>query len=209
MTTAIRLPSKVIESEQALRAIYPEPVDLVRRKQLERLDRHCRRFIALSPLAMLATSSADGRCDVTPRGDGPGFAQVLDDFHIVIPDRVGNNRVDAMRNILSNPRAGLLFIIPGIHDCLRVNGAAHIVTDDWLLASMSVDGRPPAAAITIVVEEAYLHCGKAFKRSRVWDPARFAPQGAIPPLAVMLADQTRPDRSETDLLAGAESAPLY
>ena len=101
MTIATMLPSKFIESEAALRAIYPEPVDLARRKQLERLDRHCRRFIAPSPLAMLATSSADGHCDVTPRGDGPGFAHVLDDAHIAIPDRVGNNRLDAMRNILS------------------------------------------------------------------------------------------------------------
>jgi PPOX class probable FMN-dependent enzyme len=209
MSLATPLPRHFIESEEALRAIYPAPVDLIRRKQLDRLDRHCKRIIELSPLAMLATSGADGSCDVTPRGDAPGFVRVLDERHIVMPDRRGNNRIDAMRNIVANPSVGVLFIVPGVNDLLRVNGAARIVADDWLLSSLAVEGRAPTAAILVTVEEAYLHCGRAFKRARVWDPATFAPPGALPPLAVMLADQTQPSRAESELLSGSESAPLY
>jgi hypothetical protein len=203
------LPGNVVGTEEALRALYPGPVDLVKRKQLDRLDAHCRHFIAHSPLLFLATAGADGRCDVTPRGDAPGFVRILDDRHVAIPDRKGNNRVDAMRNIIANPHAGLLFVVPGVDDTLRVNGTAEIVTDETLLAGMAVDGRLPVTAIVVAAEEVYLHCGRAFKRSRAWDPAHHVPKGTIPPLAVMLADQTRPDAEESALLGESEAAPLY
>lgn len=204
-----QLPCETLTSEAALRALYPEPVDLVRRKQLDRLDRHCRHFIAQAPLVFLATAGADGRCDVTPRGDAPGFVRVLDDRHVAIPDRKGNNRVDAMRNIIANPRAGLLFVVPGVDDTLRVNGRATLVADAWLRQAMAVEGRAPQCAILVAVEEVFLHCGRAFKRARAWDPACRVPAGTIPPLAVMLADQTRPDDEETVLLGESEAAPLY
>jgi len=203
------LPRDFIASEAALRELYPGPVDLVKRKQLDRLDGHCRHFIAHAPLVLLATAGADGRCDVTPRGDAPGFVRVLDDHHVAIPDRTGNNRVDSMRNILANPHAGLLFVVPGVDDSLRVNGRARIATDGRLLVGMAVEGRTPKAAIVIAIEEVFLHCGRAFKRSRAWDPARHVAKGTIPPLAVMLADQTRPDAEETALLGQSEAAPLY
>jgi PPOX class probable FMN-dependent enzyme len=206
---AAPLPCNFITSEEALRSLYPGPVDLVKRKQLDRLDKHCRNFIAHSPLVFLSTAGPDGRCDVTPRGDAPGFVRVLDDRHIALPDRKGNNRVDSMRNIIANPHAGLLFLVPGVDDSLRVNGAARIATDPWLLDAMAVDGRPPAVAIVVAVEAAFLHCGRAFKRSKAWDPARHAPKGAIPPLAVMLADQTRPDDAENAMLGKSETEPLY
>lgn len=206
---ALRLPQDFIASEAALRALYPGPVDLVKRKQLDRLDRHCRHFIAHAPLVFLSTSGADGRCDVTPRGDAPGFATVLDDRHVALPDRRGNNRVDSMRNILANPHAGLLFVVPGVDETLRVNGRARIAVDGWLLDKMAVEGRPPQTAIVLAVEEVFLHCGRAFKRARAWDPSGHAPRGTIPPLAVMLADQTRPDAEEAALLGKSEAAPLY
>jgi PPOX class probable FMN-dependent enzyme len=206
---AARLPREVIGSEEALRRLYPPPVDLVKRKQLDRFDRHCRHFIAHSPLLFLSTAGADGRCDVTPRGDAPGFAKVLDDRHVAVPDRKGNNRADSLRNIIANPQAGLLFVVPGVDDTLRVNGRAQVVTDGWLLDAMAVEGKAPLAAILIAVEEVFLHCGRAFKRSRAWDAARHAAKGTIPPLAVMLADQTRPDAEESALLGQSEAAPLY
>lgn len=204
-----RLPRDFVTSEAALRALYPGPVDLVRRKQLDRLDGHCRHFIAHAPLVFLATAGSDGRADVTPRGDAPGFVTVLDDRHVALPDRKGNNRVDSMRNILANPHAGLLFVVPGVDDTLRVNGRARLAVDGWLLEAMAVEGRAPLAAIVIEIEEVFLHCGRAFKRSRAWDPSRHVARGTIPPLAVMLADQTRPDAGERALLGESEAAPLY
>jgi PPOX class probable FMN-dependent enzyme len=206
---AAQLPSMTVESEAALRRIYPPPHDLIRRKQLARLDRHCRKFVSLSPLICISTAAPDGTCDVSPRGDGPGFVKVLDDIHLLIPDRRGNNRIDALRNIIANPHIGILFVIPGIDDLLRVNGAAAVVTDPAFLAEMSMDGRPPAVAILVTVKEAFLHCGRAFKRAHVWDPKYFQPVDALPPLAQMLADQTDPDREEQALLADSAKAPLY
>lgn len=198
-----------IESEEALRQIYPPPHDLIRRKQLSRLDKHCRKFISLAPLICISTSGADGTCDVSPRGDGPGFVKVLDDTHLLIPDRRGNNRVDALRNVIANPHIGVLFIIPGIDDLLRVNGTAAVVADPEFLAQMSMDGRPPASAILVTLVEAFLHCGRAFKRAKIWNPSHFQPVDALPPLAQMLADQTAPDREEQELLDGSAQAPLY
>lgn len=192
-----------------LRHRYPAPADLIRRKQLSRLDHHCRRIIELSPLVCLATADADGACDVSPRGDAPGFVRILDDRRLAIPDRTGNNRLDSLRNIAENRHVGLLFLVPGVDDTLRVNGRAEVVADEGLLAGMAVGGRLPLSAIVVRVEEAYLHCGRALKRARLWDPTTFAPRGTLPPLGQMLADQTRPDDAERELLAKSEQTELY
>ena len=198
-----------IEHESGLRGVYPEPVDLIRRKELSRLDVHCRRFIALSPIVFLATSGADGTCDVSPRGDAPGFVAVLGDRRLAIPDRKGNNRLDSMSNILANPHVGLLFVIPGIWDTLRVNGPAAITADGNVLSEMAVDGKTPSAAILVEVDEAYLHCGRAFKRGRVWDSQRFTSPKEMPTLGAMLSDQVNPDSAEQALLIDSEEEDLY
>lgn len=198
-----------ITTAAALWRLYPPPHRLVLRKQLDRLDEHCRRFVARSPLAFVATAGADGRCDVSPRGDGPGFALTPDDRTVVIPDRKGNNRLDALLNVLQNPHAGLLFVVPGIDDTLRVNGRASITTDPALLEATAVAGKLPRSALVVAVEEAFLHCGRAFKRSRAWDPARFAAREELPTIARALRDQTAPDQAEQRLLDASEQAELY
>lgn len=198
-----------IDSLAALRARYGEPHPLVLRKQLDALDGHCRRFVARSPLVFVATAGADGRCDVSPRGDGPGFVHVLDDHRLALPDRKGNDRLDGLTNVLENPRAGLLFVVPGCDDTLRVNGRAAITADPALLASMAVAGKQPLSALIVTAEEVFLHCGRAFKRGRVWDPESFAARGELPTLGAMLRDQTAPDAAERRLLADSETAELY
>jgi PPOX class probable FMN-dependent enzyme len=156
-----------------------------------------RGFIALSPFVCLASSSADG-ADVTPRGDRPGFVHVLDDSTLAIPDWPGNNRLDTLLNIEANPQVGLLFLIPGFDESLRVNGVATISIDPALLARWDTDGKQPRSVLTVTVREAFLHCGKAIIRSRLWDPAARVDRSALPPYGHMLKDQIRiADSAET------------
>lgn len=198
-----------INSLAALRARYREPHPLVLRKQLDALDDHCRRFVARAPLVFVATAGADGRCDVSPRGDGPGFVRLLDDHRLALPDRKGNDRLDGLSNVLENPHVGLLFVVPGCDDTLRVNGRAAITADPALLASLAVGGKEPRSALIVTAEEVFLHCGRAFKRGRAWDPETFAARGELPTLGAMLRDQTAPDAVEQRLLADSEAAELY
>lgn len=180
----------VVRSEADLRALFGYAEGLAVQKSLTRLDKHCRAFIARSPFLCIGTVSADGRADVSPRGDMPGFVQVLDDRTIAIPDRPGNNRLDTMSNIVATGSVGLLFMIPGFDDTLRVNGKATIVTDPALLAAAEVNGKRPKVMIRVAVEEAFLHCAKAFKRSRLWDPAARQDRKTMPSLARMIMEQT-------------------
>ena len=168
----------------------PRPRSL--EKQLAALDRHCRAFIGRSPFMLLGTSGPDGRCDVSPKGDGPGFVHVLDDHTLAIPDRPGNKRFDSLQNILSNGHVGLLFIVPGIDETLRVNGTAELIQDPELLGSLAVDGKEPLLAIVVHVEEAYIHCARSFLRGRIWDPAGFVDKKDWPTISRVIADQTRP-----------------
>lgn len=162
------------------------------RKQLAALDRHCRAFLARSPMLFLGTSGADGQCDVSPKGDGPGFVLVLDDATLVIPDRPGNRRLDSLDNILANPHVGLLFVIPGMDETLRVNGTAQIIQDEDLLSQMAVGGRCPQLGILVHVKECYLHCARSFLRAKLWDPSCHMPRSEMPTLSRMIEDQTRP-----------------
>lgn len=182
----------VVTGKGALRALMGEPTELVLRKQLSSLEAHARAFIARSPFILLGTSNARGMCDVSPKGDAPGFVRVLDDTTIAIPDRVGNRRIDSLVNILENPHVGLLFLIPGIGETFRVNGSAILVRDAELLASMEVQGKRPNVAIVVTVEECFLHCPKAFMRSNLWDGSRHTDRSELPSLARILMDQTRP-----------------
>lgn len=173
----------------ALRAHYGPVSDLAARKQLHRLDAHCRAFIALSPFLVLASSDGAGGVDASPRGDAPGFVRVPDDVTLLLPDRPGNRRVDSYSNILAQPGVGLLFMVPGIEETLRVNGTAQVVTDAALLGPLAAQGRPPLAGLLVSVREAFFHCGKALIRSKLWDASRQMERSSFPTLGRILADQ--------------------
>ncbi len=172
-----------------IRAHYGEPSARALGKQLSQLDCHARAFIALSPFLVIASSDADGRGDATPRGDRPGFVAVLDDTRLLIPDRPGNKRVDTMLNVAQNPGVGLLFLVPGIDESLRVNGNAQFTADAALLAPESVAGKAPLAGLLVDVEEVFFHCGKALVRSRLWDAGTKVERSTFPTFGRILADQ--------------------
>jgi PPOX class probable FMN-dependent enzyme len=178
-----------------LRAIYGAPHTRSLRKQMDRIDPHARRFIELSPFVLLSTTGPDGLGDVTPRGDAPGFVAIENDRSLLIPDRPGNNRLDSLLNIVRHPGVGLLFLVPGVDETLRVNGHAEIRVD--LLARFAVDGKAPRTVLRIDVKESYLHCGKAFMRSRLWDPSRHVDRSTLPSLGEMLRDQVGWATAET------------
>src|SRR5688572_1801410 len=161
-----------ITSHEALRKIYktPEPTAGSIRKELKRLDGHCRSFIARSPFVLIGSSDGKGNADVTPKGDKPGFAAVLDDSTIAIPDRPGNNRLDTLENIVVNPAVGLLFLIPGMNETLRVNGEARITTDATLRERLAVEGKPPQSVVVVTGKSAYMPAAKAFMSSDRWQP---------------------------------------
>ena len=182
----------VITDLAELRALVGEPSEMARKKQIDHLDAHCREYIAHAPFLLLGTADAAGRCDVSPKGDAPGFVHVLDDHHLVIPDRPGNKRIDSMRNILENPHIGLIFLVPRYEETLRVNGRASIIRDAELLARMQVGGKVPKLAIGVEVEEVFIHCAKAFRRSSLWQPEHWPDISAMAPAACMLFDHAKP-----------------
>ena len=175
-------------NESELRKLYPPPVERARLKTLRKLDRHCVNFIARSPFLCLATSSERG-ADVTPRGDEPGFIHVLDDGTLAIPDWPGNNRLDSLSNIFANPQVALLFFIPGVQETLRVNGTAEITTNPDLMNRWERNGKRPRAVVVVTVREAFLHCGKALIRSRLWQDDYKIERRELPPYGRMLKDQ--------------------
>ncbi len=177
-----------ITTEQELRDLVGYPGEIVTRKAIHSMDQHCRHFISQSPMAFIATADRAGTCDVSPRGDQAGFVHVIDDNHLIIPERPGNRRLDSLRNVLSNPCIGIIFIIPGLEETLRINGNAYIVTDDDLLEEMKVNGKKPLLGIGVQVEECYVHCAKAFKRSSLWDPGKWPVKEDLPVISQVLAD---------------------
>jgi hypothetical protein len=183
-------PDFVVSDEQSLRALFPPTHTLAALKCLNALDEHAQDFIRRSPFLCIGTQGRDGKADVSPRGDPTGFVQILDDRTLAIPDRPGNNRLDTQSNILANPSVGLLFIIPGFDDTLRVNGQASLTTDPQILAKMAVNDRIPTLAIIVRVGEVFLHCAKAFRRSRLWDPEHFQNRKDMPSLLNIIMDQT-------------------
>ena len=191
--------SRVIGSLAELRAVIGQPAERSVKKETAALDTYARAFIAHSPLLLMATAGVGGRCDVSPKGGAPGFVIVLDDTHLLIPDRPGNRRVDGMQNILQNGHVGLLFLMPGREDTLRVNGRAWIVNDEELLERMTFAGRRPHLGIGVEVEECYFHCAKAFRRSRLWDSREWPDPKAVPSFAQMLHDRTRAAGTVEDL----------
>jgi PPOX class probable FMN-dependent enzyme len=163
-----------------LQDLLGEPSGVVRSKVTDRLNDLTRRFVDLSPFVLLATSAPDGSCDVSPRGDPAGFVHLLDERTLLVPERPGNRLADSLRNILRNPRVGLLFLIPGVGETLRVNGRARIVTDVDLLEPLAVDGKAPKLGLLVDVDEVFTHCPKAFIRSELWNPETFAASSDLP-----------------------------
>ena len=177
-----------IQTKEALREFYGPPSERSARKQMAKLDAHARNFIALSPF-MVVASAAMGGADASPKGDPPGFVKVVDDHRLIIPDRPGNNRVDTMSNIVENHHVGLLFLVPGMCETLRVNGRAHITTDPEVLEPLSVNGRLPVSATVVEVDDVYLHCGKALIRADLWNAEKQVDRKSFPSMGQMLADQ--------------------
>lgn len=176
---------------EELLALHGEVSPAARHKQRSSLDAHCREFIAASPMLMLSTTNAAGWCDVTPRGDAPGFVRVLSATTLAIPERNGNNRLDSARNILENPQVALIFLIPDVLETLRVNGRARLVQDKNLLESFEVNGKIPKFAIVVDTQEVYLQCGKAFKRSALWQPESWTAAKTLTSRGIMLADHAK------------------
>lgn len=178
---------EVIETEAELRDMIGKPSKLAQQKVIDHIDNHCREFIAHSPFLVLSTSNRHGRSDTSPRGDKPGFVHVLDDKHLIIPDRRGNKRMDSMVNILSNPFVSLLFFIPVLGETLRVKGKAKLIRDDNYLSELEVNGKTPMLAIAVEVEECFIHCAKAILRSGLWNPEAWGEKESVPKAAKMLA----------------------
>jgi PPOX class probable FMN-dependent enzyme len=179
-----------LESEDDLRALVKAPPPDARpwMKEIPALDDHCRSFIAHSPLVVLATADADGRCDASPRGGPPGFVKVLDDHRLAFGDLPGNRRQDSHRNLIATGRAALLFMVPGRGETLRVNGEACLTRDPEVLEAVALDGSAPSLAFGMRVEVAFVHCAKALLRSRLWSPSDWPALDALPSSAAMLRD---------------------
>ena len=181
----------VIASEAELRAVLGVPAPRALDKELSALDVHCQAIISRSPFVLISSCDADGRLDVSPKGDPPGFVQVLDEQTLAIPDRPGNRRADTFCNVLRNPRVGLLFIVPGRQETLRVNGRALIARDRALLERMAVAGKIPQLALIVAVEQAFVHCGKCMIRSRLWDQESWPDLSELPSHGRCLVDQAK------------------
>jgi len=193
-----------IDTLAQLRALYAAPKERSVKKQLAALDAHCRSFIALSPFITVASCNADGAMDSSPRGGAPGFVKVIDDRTLLIPDAPGNNRLDTLENIIATGGVGLLFLVPGVDETLRINGAARLSVLDAHLAVFAEEKRPPKVVIAVEVAEAYLHCAKALMRSRLWDASAQVPRSVLPSMGQMLKSQTgssAPAETHEEMLA--------
>jgi len=179
-----------INSEDQLRSLYAEASQLSQQKDVDTLDVHCQTMIAHSPFVCIATTAADGSLDISPRGDPPGSVKVLDPSHLLIPDRAGNNRLDTLSNLTKNPEVALFFIVPGVTETLRVSGTAKVIHDDPRLESCAINGKIPPTGILVNVQRACLQCGKALKRSALWDGTYQIDRTELPSFGKMLADQT-------------------
>ena len=180
----------VLADENAVREVIGTPMELAKKKAIPKLDKYCRELIERSPFLTIGTANVNGKADVSPRGDAPGFVLILDDNTIFIPERPGNNRADTLTNITENPNVGLLFLVPGYDETLRVNGRASVVKDETLLEQCAVRDRVPKLGIMVAVEEAYLHCAKAFRRSKLWDPESRQDRKEMPSLGKIILEQT-------------------
>jgi len=191
--------NEVITSEEQLRDIFGWPAERAVKKELQQLDKHCRAIIEKSPFVLFASSDGT-KCDVSPKGDRPGFVQVLDDKTVAIPDLPGNSRLDTLSNFIANPQVGMLFMVPGMNETLRINGRVTLVRDAELLESMSVGGKLPKLAIVVHVEEVFTHCPKAFIRSSLWNHETWSDRSEIASYAEILRDHVGMENCDLDEL---------
>lgn len=195
-----------ISTEEELRHILGYPSERAVKKVIPSLDHHCYDFLSKSPFLVISTSDKFGHCDASPRGDAPGFVYVLNENQIVIPERPGNRRVDSILNILSNPKVGLIFFIPGLGESLRINGRAAITNDEEILEKMQVNGRNPLLGIVVEIEECFIHCAKAFIRSELWNPDSWLEKEVLPSAAKMLVDHAKVNANEEEVARSLEES---
>jgi len=178
-----------IETLEQLRTLYAAPKERAVKKQLASLDKHCKRYISLSPFVVLSSMGGDAVLDASPRGGAPGFVKVMDDNTLLIPDSPGNNRLDTLENIIHTKRLGLLFLIPGVDETLRVNGTAELSAASGDIALCTTEVRAPKLAIRVSVQQAYLHCAKAFMRSKLWESESRIERSQLPTMVDMINEQ--------------------
>ncbi|WP_421798244.1 MSMEG_1061 family FMN-dependent PPOX-type flavoprotein [Haliscomenobacter sp.] len=203
---------QVITSEEELREIMGHPNEIVTRKTINYIDQHCKSFIDKSPFITIATSDLHGNFDVSPKGDPAGFVKILSDKLLAIPDRPGNRKADTLRNIIQNPNIGLIFLIPGIKETLRVNGEAKIVRDEKVLELLSCQGKTPSFAIIVQVKEAFMHCAKCMIRSNLWGTLDDTQERPVPSLGKVLVDHGKLEISFEELddrIKNDEKTNLY
>ena len=198
--------SEVITSEAQIRGVIGSPNQRVLKKQIASLDEHCRAFIAKSPFLLISSCDGNGNMDVSPKGDPPGFVRVLDDETLAIPDRPGNRRADTFRNLLANPNVGLLFLIPGKQETLRISGTALIVRDRWVREPMGMAGKLPELAVIVKVREVFFHCAKCVIRSKLWESGSWPDPKGLPSLARVMVDQGKLEESLEEMEALIEQS---
>jgi PPOX class probable FMN-dependent enzyme len=202
----------IITTEEELREILGHPSEIVTRKTINYIDENCRSFIESSPFLTIATADLNGNFDVSPKGDPSGFVKILNKKTLAIPDRPGNHKADTFTNILQNPNVGLIFLIPGVKETLRVNGKAKIVTDKSVLELLVCDGKVPSLAIIVEVKEAFMHCAKCMIRSKLWLKTDDTQTHTIPSLAKVLVEHGKLDISIEELdgmIKNDEKTNLY
>ena len=195
-----------ITSREELRRHYRDASGNAVRKELKAIDAHSRSFIGRSPFVLIGSQDGAGNADVTPKGDKPGFVAVLDDTTLAIPDRPGNNRLDTWENIIAHPAVGLLFLIPGMNETLRVNGTARLTADEALRTRFAIDGKLPISVLVVTVKACYMHCAKAFMRSELWKPETWPDRSKLPTLGEILRDQLALSETAADVDAGLDVA---
>ena len=191
-----------VGSQDELRALYKAPRPRAVVKEMARLDRHCRRFIELSPFVLIGSSGAGGQ-DVSPRGGPPGFVKVRGDRSVLIPDFPGNNRIDTLENVIETGRVGLLFLLPGMDETLRINGGATVDAGLTFRSELAVNGKLPVTVIAVTAEQVYFHCAKALIRSRLWDASTQIDRAVLPTMGEMLKEQTgdaEPAETQSEML---------
>lgn len=198
--------NETISSVDELRLLYGEASEHVKKIRLLQLEKHSKNFIRHSPFICMASVNEDGSCEVSPRGDPPGFVEIIDDHTLLLPDRKGNNRVDSLVNIISNPHVSLAFFVPGILETVRVRGKAQITTDAKILEGTAIDGKAPKSALLIKIDEVFLHCGKAVKRSRIWEDDYKIDRKDFPSLGQMVTDQIDMPKTREELDEHIEKA---
>ena len=201
----------VIESTEQLRTMYLPAKERAVKKQLSRLDHHCRNFLALARFAVLSTCDTQGNMDASPRGGEAGFIKVIDDNTMIIPDWTGNNRLDTFSNIIDTGRIGAIFLVPGVDEALRINGKAGLRNDEAFTSLCEVNGRFPKLVVHIAVKEAYLHCAKAIMRGQLWAPEAKVERKALPTMNEMLRDQigqTEPAEPQ-EIMRARHATELY